>query len=228
MPLISCLCPTRNRREFLPESIACFETQTLRDIELLIVWDGEPITDLIPDDPRIRIIESPQSLTLGSKRNFGNRFATGNYIAHWDDDDIYYPERLTVQLGVIFTNKKAVCGFHRAIFTDGIVHWDWKIDPKSSMRCFGNSLFYRRDWWINHQFPNLQTGEDSTFIKESNEKNQLITWDGTGLLLSRNHSKNTFDRSMMNQWETVEGKEEAIRHGVKGANIGSPGRVFAR
>ncbi len=56
-PLVTCLCLTRNRRAWLPRAIGCFLAQTYEERELLIVDDGdEGVTDLVPDDPRIRVM----------------------------------------------------------------------------------------------------------------------------------------------------------------------------
>ena len=56
-PLVSCICLTRNRREWLPKAIDCFEQQTYSQRELVIVWDGEPVADLVPSADNIRLEE---------------------------------------------------------------------------------------------------------------------------------------------------------------------------
>jgi glycosyltransferase involved in cell wall biosynthesis len=58
-PLVSCLMPTADRREFIPCAIRCFKNQDYENLELIILDDGEQeIRDLIPSDPRIRYIQS--------------------------------------------------------------------------------------------------------------------------------------------------------------------------
>ena len=50
LPLVTCMMLTRNRREWLPRAIACYQAQTYANRELLIVMDGEDTRDAIPAD----------------------------------------------------------------------------------------------------------------------------------------------------------------------------------
>jgi len=77
--------------------------QTLKDIEILVVNDAS--TDASPDivrrlageDPRIRLVDTPENLKLAGALNYGLDHARGTYIARMDDDDIALPTRLEVQ-----------------------------------------------------------------------------------------------------------------------------------
>jgi glycosyltransferase involved in cell wall biosynthesis len=84
---ISCIIPTRNRPEYLPQAVASVLTQSHSDFELLIVNDG---TTILPDfhDTRVRIIDSGQSGAVLA-RNLGVASATGTAIAWLDDDDVW-------------------------------------------------------------------------------------------------------------------------------------------
>src|ERR1019366_10210549 len=99
-PLVTAICPTYNRRKYLPTSIALFLKQTFTDSELLIVDDStESIDDLVPKHPRIRYVRlSPSSvekrLLIGEKRNICCAEARGEFIVHWDDDDWQAPDRI--------------------------------------------------------------------------------------------------------------------------------------
>src|SRR5690348_4458021 len=102
LPLVTCLCLTRNRREWLPQAIVCFQLQTYEHRELLIVADGDDVSDLVPqEDSRIRLVCSGSRLTIGAKRNYGCAHACGEIIAHWDDDDYSAQQRLTEQVALL-------------------------------------------------------------------------------------------------------------------------------
>jgi glycosyltransferase involved in cell wall biosynthesis len=212
--LVTCLCPTRNRRHFLPYAIDCFLKQSYYHREMLIVADGEPISDLIPNDSRIRVIKTIHPISLGEKRNFGCRYSHGRFIAHWDDDDFYGPERLTDQIHTLCTSKENVTGYHTLSFTDGNKTWLWKLDQSSNMDCFGCSLVYTKDYWKLHQFKPLQLGEDREFILEAQQNSQLTITDGTRHVCCRNHENNTLNRDFMKTWKTgvvhTEGMPEDI------------------
>jgi glycosyltransferase involved in cell wall biosynthesis len=194
---ISCLCLTRNRREWLPQAIRCFEAQTHPDRELLIVADGVSVADLIPADPRVRLIEAPEGSRIGAKRNLGCELAAGALVAHWDDDDFSAPERLADQAARLETTGAAVTGFHSMRFTDGSRWWLYQGERNYAL---GTSLFYRREWWKQHPFPVLQVGEDNQFVMEAAAAGQLAATVAGELMHATIHAGNTSPRIIGSGW----------------------------
>src|SRR5207245_5280294 len=97
--LVSCLMPTRDHRPFVSQAIAYFSKQDYPNRELVILDDGEePAEELVPDDPRIHYRRLDRPLALGPKRNLACEMASGELLAHWDDDDWYAPWRLGYQV----------------------------------------------------------------------------------------------------------------------------------
>lgn len=103
MPKVSCILPTYNRAARLRERIVEMQIQSLRDWELIIVDDGstdhteELVTAAMARDPRIRyykLEENSQSVTI--PRNIGISWASGEFIAHIDDDVVHLPHKLEV------------------------------------------------------------------------------------------------------------------------------------
>ncbi|MDO7161173.1 glycosyltransferase, partial [Acinetobacter baumannii] len=92
------VCPTYNRREFLPYLLYMWQYQDYpaEKRELVILDDSaQSNADLIammvdPACPNVRYIHSEERLVLGQKRNMLNELAKGEYILCFDDDD-YYP-----------------------------------------------------------------------------------------------------------------------------------------
>ena len=191
---MTCLCLTRNRRQWLPKAIACFQRQTYRDSELLILADGESVADLVPGDPRIRLIHISESLEIGGKRNFGCEQARGEVIAHWDDDDHSEPERLADQIQRLTESGKPVTGYHTMRFTDGS---DWWLYRGAHDYSLGTSLVYRRDWWDEHRFPSVQVAEDGAFVRAAAEADALTAVDAGRLMYATIHDGNTSPRRMI-------------------------------
>lgn len=187
-PLVTCLCLTRNRRQWIPKAIESFLAQTYRNKELLILADGERVRDLIPDNRSIRIIEIEEGYTIGPKRNFGVLRSLGEIIAHWDDDDYSAPGRLDDQVGRLLSSQVAVTGYRSMRFTDGTSWWLYRGAENYSL---GTSLCYRRDWALAHQFPSLQIGEDNEFGKIAAETGQMISIDAGELMHAAIHTGNT-------------------------------------
>lgn len=194
-PLVSCICPTRNRRKWLPKAIECFLAQTYRNRELVIVADGdEAVTDLIPNDPRIRLmVTGLDRKVVGVKRNIACEAARGEMIAHWDDDDFSAPARLVEQMAVLEASGKAVTGYHTMKFTDGSRWWQYR---GSSSFAMATSLFYRKNWWQTHRFQEIQCGQDENFAYQAAAAKQLFAQPDLELMYATIHPGNTSPRPL--------------------------------
>ena len=96
-PLVSVLMGTYNRRRFLPDAISSLLAQSYDSWELMLVNDGgERVDDIVTrfKDPRIRLIDLPARRGKGFAINTAWSSSHGRYIAHLDDDDIWYPDHL--------------------------------------------------------------------------------------------------------------------------------------
>ncbi|WP_203917887.1 glycosyltransferase family 2 protein [Rugosimonospora africana] len=101
-PEVSVVIPTRNRPELVPRAVRSALDQTLREIEVIVVVDGpDPSTGealAAHADPRLRLVELPESGGAPAARNIGAKEATAPYVALLDDDDEWLPEKLATQL----------------------------------------------------------------------------------------------------------------------------------
>ncbi|HUE78397.1 MAG TPA: glycosyltransferase family 2 protein [Sphingomicrobium sp.] len=165
-PIVSALMPTADRRRFVPQAIAQFLAQNRDDAELLILDDGnDPVSDLIPADPRIRYLRDSPRRPLGDKRNRLCELARGDIILHWDDDDWYAPDRIARQVAALEASGADICGLDRVIFLseDGERAWDYVYRGGGRWVC-GASLAYRRSFWERHRFAPIAAGEDTRWV----------------------------------------------------------------
>lgn len=171
-PLVTCLCVTRDRPEWLAGAVRYFLLQTFEDAELLIVADGTPVIDG-GDDPRIRVVNLPQRpATLGEKRNIGCEAAAGKVIAVWDDDDYHAPGRLRDQLLTLMRSGLAVTAYNKMKFTDGR---DWFVyDGMIQSVGIGGSLCFTREFWRRNNFPLLNEAEDNALIRRAWEGREFV------------------------------------------------------
>jgi glycosyltransferase involved in cell wall biosynthesis len=199
---VTCLCLTRNRREWLPQAIRSYQAQTYPRRELLIVADGADVRDLVPtDDPSVRLLEIEEGSHIGDKRNFGCSRATGELIAHWDDDDFSEPGRVDQQVQFLARSGRAVVGYHSIRFTDGARWWLFCGNPINAL---GTSLIYRRDWWGAHKFPTVQIGEDNLFIATARKFGEFESADGREMMYARMHPGNTSPKSTAGRvWQRI-------------------------
>ncbi len=102
MPLVSIIIPTHDRPQMLAEAVDSALAQTFRDCEIIIVLNGasaetSAMARRLAEHRAIRVVEMEDS-TLAASRNFGLTFAGGEWIAFLDDDDIWLPDKLELQL----------------------------------------------------------------------------------------------------------------------------------
>jgi glycosyltransferase involved in cell wall biosynthesis len=100
--LVSVVIPTFDRPALVPEAIASALAQTHREIEVIVVLNGA--TDETAEkvkkcgaQPRVRVVETKRA-NLAAARNYGMSLARGEWIAFLDDDDIWLPEKIELQL----------------------------------------------------------------------------------------------------------------------------------
>jgi len=90
---VSVVCPTFGREEYGPLLYSVFESQTYSDREL-IIYDDSPSPSkffLELEDPKVGYHHTSTRATVGAKRNWLANKASGQIIAHFDDDDYYSP-----------------------------------------------------------------------------------------------------------------------------------------
>ncbi len=101
---VTVVIPTHNRRPLLAAAIESILSQRGVSLELVIVNDGStdgtgPWLDrLSTGDPRIRAVHHDRPRRLPSARNAGVARAAGRWVAFCDDDDLWAPDKLCLQL----------------------------------------------------------------------------------------------------------------------------------
>lgn len=113
--------PAFNAGKHIAKAIKSILSQTLDDLELIVINDGstDDSLDLIKsfDDPRIILIENQTNIGIIQSSNKGLKLARGQYIALMDADDISMPRRLEKQAYFLDTNHDvAACGSWARIF----------------------------------------------------------------------------------------------------------------
>src|SRR5689334_3695599 len=99
-PLISCLCVTERRQEFMPWLLWCYDRQSWPRRELLIL-DSSPRPFQVAGQEDVRVITVPEGTNVPHKRNLALRHASGEFVAWFDDDDWQHPDRLTLLMAAL-------------------------------------------------------------------------------------------------------------------------------
>ncbi|MFE9066735.1 glycosyltransferase [Streptomyces violaceusniger] len=191
-PTVSCLMVTKDRLPLAERAIRCFLAQTYSRAELVVVDDGADgaIEDHVRDlaDERIRLHRlPPEGRTLGELRNIAVDLATGSYVCQWDDDDLYDPERIEVQLAAVLALDATACFLarerlwwpaRRTMAISGVRVWE------GSMLCAKEAL---------PRYPQLRRGEDSPVAEAVVRGGRTVSLDAPELYTYVFHGANTFD-----------------------------------
>src|SRR4051794_19711102 len=98
--------PVRDGQRFLEEALESILSQTLRELELIVVDDGSTdatphiLADIARRDGRVRVFVA-EGAGVVAALNQGCALSTAPYVARLDADDIALPERLQQQVGLL-------------------------------------------------------------------------------------------------------------------------------
>lgn len=163
---VSCLIVTANRKNLLRRSLYSLKNQTHKNIEVVVVDNGEDQVDslmeMFPEDQinYTYITPSPENI-LGDLRNISLEKATGDYLICWDDDDWFHPKRIEIQLETLKTGFDACCLEGNIFHIDSpdlINHPYIGRLPDGSP----SSIMHRKNDDI--RYPSMRRGEDTVYL----------------------------------------------------------------
>ena len=120
--LISVVVPVFNAEAYLPYCLRSIESQTYKNLEILLINDGSTdgsgrlCDEYAARDSRVRVIHQ-ENRTLWATRNRGLSEAQGAFIVFPDADDRFHPEMIRILHDAINLDGKAypmaMCGIRR-------------------------------------------------------------------------------------------------------------------
>lgn len=189
-PIVSAIIPTHGRPRLLERAITSALTQTLTDIEVIVVVDGhdeDTETALAEvDDPRVRVVVLAVAHGPGGARNAGVLAARAEWIAFLDDDDEWLADKLQIQLSAAQAQDASypiVSGRFIARTEDGDFVWprrcpevgedlsNYLLDRRSPFARSGfvgmPTILAPRDLLLKIPFPEYSMHEDWGWLLES-------------------------------------------------------------
>ena len=205
-PFVSVITPTYNRRRFLPYLIQCYLQQTYpkERMEWIILDDGEDCVKDVFDEavkkyniPNVRYIYEDTKLLIGAKRNKLNQEAKGVYIIAMDDDDYYFPERVSHAVARLQATK----GIHLAgsskihmYFTD--IQQMYVAGPYGPNHATNGTMAWTKQYADTHLYDeNVTHAEEKSFLEQY--KHSMIQLDPMKVMIVISHSDNTFDKKRL-------------------------------
>ncbi|MGU3524181.1 glycosyltransferase family 2 protein [Enterobacteriaceae bacterium C23F] len=202
-PFISVVCPTWNRREFLPYLLYIWQYQDYPadKRELIILDDSEQsnadlVAMLVGEGGNVRYVHSEARLALGKKRNLLNEMAKGEYILCFDDDDYYPADKISYQVSQMQQHNARFSG------CDQIYIWYSHLDKIYLTHPFGKShalngtFGLHRNLLAKHRYEDDATlGEEQGFL--NGFTTPVLQVDPKKAILCISHSSNTYDKDFI-------------------------------
>ena len=166
MCLISVIIPFYKKHQFIEKSVDSAINQLFKNIEIIIIHDD-------PSDKDFFLIEriKKKDKRIKISRNLGITVSKGEYIAFLDADDVWYPDKLTLQID--FMKSKNVEFSHTSyeivnengkILSERISPAQLEFNQLIKSCDIGlSSVILKKTIIKNFEFPSLKTKEDYVF-----------------------------------------------------------------
>jgi glycosyltransferase involved in cell wall biosynthesis len=168
-------------------------------MEWIVFDDGqEEVYDLFEAArdrlPAVKFIHSEDKMTIGEKRNRLNQEAKGDIIVAIDDDDFYFPDRVSAVVEA-FHKKPSVdlAGSSEVFMFFSDTKEIYKFGPYFKGHATNGTMAWRKRYSDMHLYDETVVfAEEKSFLDEY--KNPLIQLDPIKVMLVICHSDNTFDK----------------------------------
>ena len=210
-PFVSVVTPTYNRRRFIPHLIQMYEHQDYKKtrMEWIILDDGqEKVQDLFEEAakriPNLRYISLDEKLTIGAKRNRLNEEAKGSLVVAMDDDDYYFPCRVSAVVNAFKQKQNAtveLAGASEIYMYYSDIKTIYKLGPYHDKHATNGTMAWRASYGKSHRYDETVThSEERSFLEDY--KNPMIQLDAFKVMLVMSHSENTFDKKKLRDQES--------------------------
>lgn len=223
LPKVSIITPTYNRRTLF--AMAMYNVfgfvYPKNKIEWIVVEDvttgmdeNQTVGPLLPHDPRIKYIKlesGDQSYTIAMKRNIGAANASGKYIVHVDDDDIYdeYSLLSRVKLLMKYESSGVECVGSTMIGTYDIIRNRSSMATDGPISLSEASMAYTKRFWDERKFDDAcERGEHKAFTEGRLHKIMDVPYCTTVIALIH---KNNFTHKIRDQLSETQTKVDYER-----------------
>jgi len=192
------------------------QTYPRERIEWIIFDDGqETVADLIDaardNLPKVNYIFSDEKKTLGEKRNHLNQVARGDIVVALDDDDFYFPERISAAVSALQKSPTIdLAGSSKVFmfFTD--TKEIYMIGPYFPNHATNGTMAWRRRYAMSRRYDEtVAFAEEKSFLEDY--KNPLVQLDPMKVMLVMSHSDNTFDKTQLRHSDNPLLKKTSLR-----------------
>lgn len=221
-PLISVIVPTYRRTKTLYNTLISISKQNYSFVEIILIDDNaDPawnekvnqivsvICEKLPEGYTLQVIVNKTNHGAAQSRNIGIEFSKGFYITFLDDDDLYLPDKLSVQATAmnaasadyslmdlnLYNNKNELAERKTHPYASGVSERDKLIRLHLMHHLTGtDTLMFRRDYLLQIGcFGTIDIGDEFYLMMKAIENggnflyipktlvHAAVHYDGSGL-----------------------------------------------
>lgn len=172
---VSVVCPTFRRHRYIPFLMRQFAKQTF-DAERreLVIFDDTPAPYPFDDILALHVNykhDDSRRYMIWEKRNILNKMCKGDVIVCMDDDDFYFPDRITHALEVLHKNPRLMLAGCSSLYIYDMVHRNtYMFRSKHKNHILNGSFAYRKEILKTNKYMNNSTkcnfNEERSFTKQ--------------------------------------------------------------
>lgn len=162
MPVISVIIPAYNGEHTILETIQSVQNQTFSDFEIIVIDDGSTDRTLellysIKDD-RLKVFPYSNG-GVATSRNRGIAQASGEFLTFLDQDDLWAPDKLALQLEALLQHPEAGVAYS----------WTYFMEDRDGQRLLhkGESLFFEGDVYPEILVHNFIASGSNVLVRKS-------------------------------------------------------------
>lgn len=193
----SIIIPTYNRKKFERLIEFNIRSQTYKNIlEVIVGDDGLDSQRLDLKIPYPVVYIQCKRMSIGEKRNLLAEKSKGEFIAHMDSDDLYFPQYIESSIQLMKDKKKNATGTSDMIFLFKDGHCGSMRNALLSMANEA-TLVYRKSFWEKGKFSKAQSNEGIPFLEGRHWEvgHSFIP----NVMICLCHEENTVDKNVWRQ-----------------------------
>ena len=202
LPTVSVCTLTHNRQHFITKLQRCIEAQDypLEKIEWLILDDSNNYTHNLKLSSNsalnIKYQRIKKKLRLGEKRNLAHKLCSGNIIVYMDDDDFYFPTRVSHAVSTLITSGREIAGSTSLIIYYSHDQSLWLSGPFGQNHATAGTFAMTKEFTKKrHYNDNSECNEEKEFL--NNYTIPMAQLDPAKTMVCISHDSNTFDKKKM-------------------------------
>ena len=220
-PLVSVILPVFNAEKYLADAVKSVLGQSYAPIELICVNDGssDGTLDILKSfGEHIVLVDCAENSGIAAARNQGMRIARGEVIAFIDADDLWEPDKLTIQMhrlkanpGLDLSFTQMQCFISPELSEEVKALRDCPPDPIAGY--VAASAVIRRAALEKVGFfdPNFRVGEFIDWFARAKKAALSYELEGTVLLHRRIHETNTGVTQRASRIDYVKAVRQALQ-----------------